>query len=94
MDSKTAHKKIFERYINKIRKEQLETWYGKGTQIKIHNIDASYTKKIVLIETKIVLGELINEDVMDRSVVDYLIKNVSDVLYPDYFTKTLITWDC
>lgn len=94
MDSKSAHKKIFERYLNIHKKELIESWYGKGTQVKIHNIDASYTNKIVLIDVKIILGEVINEEVMDRSLVDYLLKRVSDVLYYEFYMKTMVSWDC
>ena len=94
MNSKYHHKKIIERYLNRNKQDLIKSWYGEGSYIKIHNIDASYTKKIVIIDVKIILGKIINEEVMDRGLVDYLIENVLDILYPDFFHKSIITWDC
>lgn len=94
MDSKSHHKKIIERYVNRNKHHLIETWYGGGSYVNIHNIDASYTKKIVIVDVKIILGDVINEEVMDRGLVEYLLENVLSVLYPDFFYKLIVSWDC
>ena len=61
--------------ITDIKKNEIEVMYGAGTHVKIHSISFSITNNIIVIEAIIVLGEEINESVIDRTLIDYLIQD-------------------
>ena len=83
-----------EKYLNVIKKNEIEIMYGEGTQIKIHSVSFSITSKIILIEAIIVLGNDINEGVMDRTLIDYLIQDAIPYFFSDVVsTKVLVRWD-
>jgi hypothetical protein len=42
----------------------------------------------------IILGEVINEEVLDSSLTPYLIQDILELIFPDVMTKTIISWDC
>lgn len=93
MDKKKTAIRLIESYINDQRKEDVESMYGKGTQIKIHNIDFTISNPSVLIESVILLGEEINEEVMDRDLADILIQDALVYFYSDLPIKVSIRWD-
>lgn len=85
---------IIEKFLNEHKKDDLELFYGLGTKIKIHSISHSLKSKSVLLECVIILGDTINEEILDRSLADYLIKDACDYVLPDLNIKTMIRWDC
>jgi hypothetical protein len=93
MDRKKRIFRLIEVYLNEFRGPAVEEMYGKGTKIKIHSISESITNKSLLIEAVIVLGGLINEEVMDRELADVIIHDALMYFYPECSIKTMIRWD-
>ena len=76
------------------KKNEIEVMYGAGTHVKIHSISFSITNNIIVIEAIIVLGEEINESVIDRTLIDYLIQDSIPYFFSDVkSTKVLVRWD-
>ena len=87
-------RKMMENYLNDIKKDEVETMYCKNSEIKIHTISFSITQKSVLIEAIIVLGDTINEEVLDRRLADYLIQDMIPYFYPEISSiKVMTRWD-
>jgi len=91
---KNKLKNMMEKYLNVVKKNEIEIMYGEGTHVKIHSISFSNTNNIIVIEAVIVLGEEINESVMDRALIDYLIQDSIPYFFSDVkSTKVLVRWD-
>ena len=93
VDKKRRLYRLIELYINDFRKDAVEEMYGIGTKIKIHSMTESHTEKSVVFEAIIVLGNTINEEVMDRKLADVLIQDALVYFFPDYHIKTMVRWD-
>lgn len=93
MDKKRRFISLIELYINNHRGFAVEEMYGKGTKIKIHTVNFSVTQNSVVVEAIIVLGDTINEDVMDRKLADVLIQDSLVYFFPDHSVKTIVRWD-
>jgi hypothetical protein len=85
--------RIIEKFLNKVKKEEIELFYGVGTRIKVKQIDYITQGKYIMIDVTIHLGDVINEDVLDRGLIDYLIQDIIQLLFPDYSSKVLLGWD-
>lgn len=53
----------------------------------------SITHKSILFEVVIILGEIINENTLDREPADILVKDALMWFFPEYSIKTLVRWD-
>lgn len=84
---------IMEKYLNVLKKEQVELMYGEGAKIKIHNLQPATTNESIFVEAIIILGNTINEDVLDRSLADYLIQDIIYLIFPDSNVKCMVRWD-
>jgi hypothetical protein len=93
MDRKTRFFRLIEVYLNDFRGEAIEEMYGKGTKIKVHSVSHSIKDKSLLIEAIIVLGDVINEEVMDRELADVIIQDALVYFYPEYSIKVMVRWD-
>ena len=93
IDKKQRLFRLIESYLNDFKGDAVEEVYGKGTKIKIHTINFSVTSKSVVLESVIILGETINESVMDRSLADILIQDALVYFFPDYHIKTYVRFD-
>jgi hypothetical protein len=93
MDRKKRIFRLIEVYLNDFRGPAIEEMYGKGTKIKIHSISDSIRDKSLLIEAVIVLGDTINEEVMDRELTDVVIQDALAYFYPEYSIKVMVRWD-
>lgn len=93
MDKKRRLYRLIEHYINVTKAPIIKEAYGETSKIKIHNISFSTQQKSVLIEAVIVLGDEINEEVLDRSFADYLINDAIPLFFNDVSVKTMIRWD-
>ena len=82
-----------EKYLNVLKKEQVELMYGEGAKIKIHNLQPAATNESIFVEAIIILGNTINEDVLDRSLADYLIQDIIYLIFPDSNVKCMVRWD-
>jgi len=94
MDLKKRYIRIIEKYLNIIKKNDVELMYGKGSKIEVRNINPSISSNSITVEVVIILGEVINEEVLDSSLTAYLIQDILELIFPDVMTKTIVTWDC
>lgn len=94
MDLKKRYIRIIEKYLNVIKKNDVELMYGKGTKIEVRNINPSISSNSITVEVVIILGEVINEEVLDSSLTPYLIQDILELIFPDVMTKTIVSWDC
>lgn len=53
----------------------------------------SLSQKALLFEVVIVLGETINEEVIDRKLADILVQDALVYFFPDQSVKTYVRWD-
>lgn len=68
--------------------------YGKGTKISVRNLNPSVSNNSITVEVVIILGDVINEEVLDSSLTPYLIQDILELIFPDVITKTIVSWDC
>jgi hypothetical protein len=94
VDLKKRYIRIIEKYLNVIKKNDVELMYGKGTKIEVRNINPSISSNSITVEVVIILGEVINEEVLDSSLTPYLIQDILELIFPDVMTKTIVSWDC
>lgn len=85
--------KLIEIYINDFKKYAVEEIYGKGSVIKIKNIDYITNGKFLAIEAVIILKDTINESSFDRALADYLIQDALVYMYPEKSVKIYVDWD-
>jgi hypothetical protein len=93
MDNKRRLYRLIEYYINDFRGDAVESFYGKGSTIKIHTITFGVSNNTILIEAIVILGDTINEEVIDNSLVEVLIRDSMVHFFPEHQIKTLIRWD-
>jgi len=94
-NNKKRFSRLIEKYVNDYKKEEIEEFYGLGTTVKIHSINYSnHPVQTILIECIIVLGNVISEEILDRKMVDYLVKDACEIFFPEVSSiKTMIRWD-
>jgi hypothetical protein len=93
VDLKNRYIRIIEKYLNVIKKDDVELMYGKGTKVKVKNINPSVSNNSITLEVVITLGEIINEEILDSSLASYLIQEILELIFPDVATKTIVSWD-
>jgi len=93
LDKKQRLYRLLETYINDYRGEAIEEMYGKGTKVKIHNLNYSTSTKSILIESVVILGETINESIMDKSLVDIIIQDAMVYFYPEFSLRSYVRFD-
>lgn len=93
LDKKRRIFRLIENYINDFQGDAVQTVYGNGARIKIHNISFSVANKTILMEAIIILGDLITEEYMDRSLADVLINDAMVYFYPECSIKTYVRFD-
>ena len=82
-----------ERYINEFKKDAVESFYGKGSTIKIHNITFTQKTKSAVVEVVIVLGDVITESVMDEKMATTLVDNAMRYFDFDLSIHFICRWD-
>jgi hypothetical protein len=93
LDKKRRLFRLIENYINDYQGGAVQEMYGKGSYIKIHNLNFSVTQQSVLMEAVIVLGDLITEEHMDRKLADVLIQDAIIYFFPECSVKTYVRFD-
>ena len=93
LDKKRRLYRLLETYINDFRGDAVQEMYGKGTTVKIHNINYSTTSKSIFIESVVILGDTINESVMDKNLIDILIQDAMVYFYPEASLRTYVRFD-
>ena len=93
MDNKRRLCRLIERFVNDFKNEAVEYIYGKGTTIKIHTIDFGITTNVIQIEAIVMLGDVINEDVLVGTLAEVLIRDSMVYFFPDSVIKTYVRFD-
>jgi hypothetical protein len=93
MDNKRRLYRLIEAYLNGFKGSDVELMYGKGSTIKVHTITFGVTNNVILLEAIVVLGETINEEVIDNSLAEVLIQDSMIYFFPEHQIKTLIRFD-
>jgi hypothetical protein len=93
MDNKRRLCRLIESFINDLQIEAVESIYGKGSTIKIHTIDFGVTTNVIQIEAIVMLGDVINEDVLVGTLAEVLIRESMVYFFPDSAIKTYIRFD-
>jgi hypothetical protein len=93
MDNKRRFYRLLEKYINGIKKDAVESFYGKGSTIKIHNVTFTQQSRSAVIEAVIVLGDVITESQMDEKMATALISDAMTYLFPELSNHLIIRWD-
>lgn len=85
--------RLAENYMNDFRGDAVQEIYGKGSKIVIKNMWYANSIKSIMIEVVVVLGDVINEHIIDRSLVDILIQDSMVYFYPEHKVKTIVRFD-
>jgi hypothetical protein len=82
MNNKRRIIDLIEFYINDHRNEDLNLMYGNGSKIKIKDIGYSTSNKSIFIDCSIILGDIITEEILDRTLSDILIIDSLKYFFP------------
>jgi hypothetical protein len=82
-DKKRRFYRLLEYYINDSRKEEVELMYGKGSKIKVHNWTHNTKGDTFIFELIVILGDTINESVIDKNMAEALLKEALQFFYPE-----------
>ncbi len=82
-DKKQRFYRLLESYMNDSRKEDLELMYGVGSKIKVHNWTYNTKGDTFIFELIVVLGETINESVIDTNLAEVLLEDALVYFYPE-----------
>lgn len=82
-DKKQRFFRLLESYINDYQKDAVELMYGEGSKIKVHSWSHNNNGDTFLFELVIVLGEVISESVMDKTMAEVLLKDALVYFYPE-----------
>jgi hypothetical protein len=69
--------------MNDSRKEDLELMYGSGSKIKVHNWTHNEKGDTFIFELIVVLGDTINESVIDTNLAEVLLEDALVYFYPE-----------
>jgi hypothetical protein len=83
LDKKRRFYRLLETYMNDSRKEDLELMYGKDSKIKVHNWTHNTKGDQFIFELIVILGNTINESVMDKNLAEILLKDALQYFYPE-----------
>jgi hypothetical protein len=93
MDNKRRLYRLIEKYLNDFKGDAVESIYGKGSTIKIHTINFGVTSNTILLEAIVILGETINEEVIDNSLAEILVRDSMIYFFPEHHVRTYIRFD-
>jgi hypothetical protein len=93
MDNKRRLYRLLEVYLNGFKSDLVESIYGKTSYIKVHTVTFGISDNSVLVELVVILGDVINEEVLDTSLAEVLIKDALIYFWPEKKIRTLVRWD-
>lgn len=93
MDNKRRLYRLIEKYINDFKGDAVESIYGKGSSIKVHTISFGVTSKTMILEAIVILGDTINEETIDNSLAEVLIRDSMVYFFPEHHIRTYIRFD-
>lgn len=93
MNRKKKFCRLIEKYIIKTKLDLIVDAYGKNSSIKIYNLSYSITNPSILVEAVIILGDEINESILDRTIADYIVQESTSYFFSDIPIKVMVRWD-
>jgi hypothetical protein len=75
---------LIEYYINEFKGEEVRLIYGEGSYVRVHTISESLAKKSLIVEVVIILGNTINENLLDTSLSEILVQDALKYIYPNH----------
>ncbi len=81
------------RYLAESCQDTIESFYGNGAKIRVKNLTYSLSNNLILVDSKIILGEVISEEVMENEMCDLLIRETIEPIFPNQHIKVMISWD-
>ena len=75
---------VFERLLNRVHRENLDFFYGAGTDIKIITMDFLPTKKVCNIYAKIVLGDSFDDLSLETDLAEMIVYELLSDVIPEY----------
>ena len=82
-DKKQRFYRLLETYMNDMKKETVESIYGVGSRIKIHNWWHNMKGDEFIFELVVILGDTINESVIEESLAEVLLEDALVYFYPE-----------
>jgi hypothetical protein len=93
LDKKRRLFRLIENYVNDFRGDAVREFYGEKSRIKIHTMTHSFSTNVLLFEIVIILGETINESVMDDTLAIILVQDSMIYFYPEFKIQTYVRFD-
>jgi hypothetical protein len=93
VDNKRRLYRLIEAYLNGFKGDLVESIYGNKSRIKVHTVTFGVSDNSVLVELVVILGDVINEEILDTSLTEILIQDALVYFFPEKTIKTIIRWD-
>ena len=93
LDKKRRLFRLRETHINDCNLKIVDGCYGEGAKIKIHNMQEVFSEKSLLFEVIIILGDIIDESVLNEEPAQILVRDAINLFFPEYNLRTIIRWD-
>jgi hypothetical protein len=84
LSNKKRFAKVFEGLLNRVNREDLDFFYGAGTDVKIVTLDFLPTKKVCNIYAKIVLGDNFDDLSLETDLAEMIVYELLADILPDY----------
>ena len=79
--------------MNDFQHDSVQVMYGKGSKIKVHSMSHNISKNTLLFELVVILGERIDEEVLEKDFADALVKDAIKYFFTEQNIKTIIRYD-
>ena len=89
MDNKRRLFRLIEVYLNGFKGDLVESIYGNRSIIKVHTVTFGVLDNSVLVELVVILGDVINEEILDTSLTEILIQDALVYIFPEKTIKTI-----
>jgi hypothetical protein len=93
LDKKRRFFRLIETYINDFRGDAVREFYGEQARIKVHSMNTGVKDNSIMLEVIILLGETINEDVMNDALAHVLIQDSMVYFFPESKILTYVRFD-
>lgn len=93
LDNKRRFFRLIESYINDFRGDAVREFYGNNAKIKVHTMNTGVKDKSIMLEVVVMLGDTINEDVMNDTLAHVLIQDSMVYFFPDTNVRTYVRFD-
>jgi len=93
MSNNNRVKSLIGHYINYVFNEDINHFYGENSKINVMALNYVSTNKSIFVDCKLILGDNINENVLDDYVAKLLIFDALDFFYPNQDIIVNVTFD-